>query len=689
MNRRTLKMDSLRQGLAALGVGALCCAAAYASDTVNVESDLSPMLSKSVVTSHADQNKLINVVLVLKMKDAEGATNYAQHVSTRLHPLYGHYLTPEQFGDKFGPSKADYTALVAWAKGNGLKINEESRSRTTLSVRGTMGQLERLFKTQFNNYRAPDGREFFSASIALSAPQEFSGRVESVIGLSSYNRFAPLAQVYRKLSEAPSANGVSTDTAGGTGPGGAYSPADLRAAYNIPTNLSIPSKTETVAVFEQGGFFQSDVDVFLKQNHLPSVPVTVRGVNGFGGGVNDPGVELEAVLDIDAAIGFNWALKQVQVYEDGDDPFSVALIDALAAMANDQTAQIISISYGLDEVQQGAAQVKAEGPLFQQLAAQGQTVFVSSGDQGAYGRTGGFTSPVTYNAPDPGSQPFITSVGGTSLYTGPNEAYGSEEVWNNLGAGFGATGGGVSSIWKIPSWQLNSGGVSVAKANGGSSKMRNVPDVAAVASPLTGFAVYSAINGGWIQIGGTSLSSPLWAGYASILDSTQRALGLGQMGFFNPTLYSLAQSTNGLYDTADGSNGNANLFGGKPGYSAGFGYDNCTGWGSMFGPLFLYRYLANPSTTGTVPAMPRGLNAAATRTTVTVDWTAVPTANGYIAIIGSSSFFGVVPVTDDVTRGTKAVLRGLTPNTTYAILLAALNQAGSSSFNQVFITTAK
>jgi kumamolisin len=112
-----------------------------------------------------------------------------QHVSTRLHPLYGRYLTPEQFGDRFGPSKTDYSALVEWAKANGLKINEQSRSRTTLSVRRTAGQFERLFKTQINNFRGPDGREFFSASIAPTAPEALSGRAESVIGLSSYNRF--------------------------------------------------------------------------------------------------------------------------------------------------------------------------------------------------------------------------------------------------------------------------------------------------------------------------------------------------------------------------------------------------------------------------------------------------------------------------------------------------------------------
>ena len=505
-----------------------------------------------------------------------------------------------------------------------------------------------------------------------------------MIGLSNYNRFAPLAKVYRKLSETPG-TGIQTDTAGGTGPGGAFSPADLRAAYQIPTKLSIPSKTETLAVFEQGGFDQNDVNTFLAQNHLPSVPVAVRKVNGYGGGINDPNVELEAVLDIDAAIGFNSALKEVQVYEDGDDPFGVALLDALAAMANDGTAQVISISYGLDEVQQGTAQVKAEAPLFRQLAAQGQTVFVSSGDQGAYGRTGAPGAGI-YNAPDPGSQPFVTSVGGTALSTLPNQQYGTEEVWNNLSPyGGGATGGGVSSVWKIPSWQLDSNGVSVAKANGGSSTMRNVPDVAAVASPYTGFAVYSAINGGWLQVGGTSLSAPLWAGYASVLDSAKRALGLGKVGFFNPFVYSFFKQgpSTAINDIFNGSNGNLSVYG-LPGYTAGIGYDNCTGWGSMSGDNFTIDYLFTPSIKGQPPAMPRGLSATATRTSITVQWTPVLNANGYIAVAALQYASSI-----DVTQRTKAVLGGLTPGTTYQVFVVALNKAGASQYynDSIFVTT--
>ena len=120
---------------------------------------------------------------------------------------------------------------------------------------------------------------------------------------------------------------VATETAGGTGPGGAYAASDLRTVYKIPEFGDVVP--QTVAVFEQGGFYQTDVEKYLERMELPNRPVKVVNVDGYNGSVNDPGVELEAVLDIDMVIGINPAVKEVLVYEDGTDAFGVALIDAL------------------------------------------------------------------------------------------------------------------------------------------------------------------------------------------------------------------------------------------------------------------------------------------------------------------------------------------------------------------------
>jgi subtilase family serine protease len=338
--------------------------------------DFSPLVARSTIISHTDSAKEISVIFVLPLSDADGAADFAQRVNTPKDNLFGKYLTPNEFAATYGANEIDYQTLESWAKTNGLKVSQRSISRTTLTIRGTVAQFEALFNTRINNYRSPDGTEFYSASSKPTIPRSISAKLIGVVGLSSAAHFAPLAKVFRTLSEAPVEKPV-TDTAGGTGPGGAYSAADLRTAYNIPPHLGADTP-QTVAVFEQGGFDPKDVQKYLATNKLPSVPVKARNVNGYGGGVNDPGVELEAVLDIDMVIGINPAVKEVLVYEDGDDPFGVALIDALVDVAGDNLAQTLSISYGTDESIQGNAQIAAEGQVLVQLAAQGQTVLVSS-----------------------------------------------------------------------------------------------------------------------------------------------------------------------------------------------------------------------------------------------------------------------------------------------------------------------
>jgi subtilase family serine protease len=424
-NKRTV-IGKFQQGsmlsLAVLGAVKLMGVSALA-ENIEINSDLPPALSKSVTISHAEPSKVMNMVFVLGLKDPKGAAEFARRVSTPDDSLYGKFLNPEQFGAAYGPSDSDYEAVKTWVTQHGLSLNEISRSHTTLSVRGTVAQFQTLFGNSIENYRGPDGRTFFSASTAPNIPAEIATRLSGVVGLSNYAGFVPM--VVRKPAQAvPAENKIRTDSAGGSGPGGAYSAADLRTAYSIPAHLS-PQKTQTVALFEQGGFAMSDIKKYETQNGLPNVPVTVHKVNGYGGGINDLNVELEAVLDIDMVIGINPNVQEVQVYEDGDDPFGVALLDALTAMANDNAAQTISISYGTDEAIQGTTQMAAEGVLFQQLAAQGQTVFVSAGDQGAYGRSGN-----GLNVSDPGSQPYVTSVGGTTLYTGPGSVYSTEQTWN-------------------------------------------------------------------------------------------------------------------------------------------------------------------------------------------------------------------------------------------------------------------
>jgi subtilase family serine protease len=668
-------------GLAALTAGTLSCSNASAAN-IKIASDLPQALSNSVAISHVDSTKAMNIVFVLQSKNPLGAAEFARRVSSPDDPLYGKFLSAEQFGEAYGPSDAAYSALETWVKKNGLIVNEPSRSRTTLSVHGSATQFEAMFGTRINTYRGPDGRSFFSAESEPALPVEVAASIKGIVGLSSYTQHVPLFVRKPTQSSVAALPVMHPESAGGSGPGGAYNARDLRMAYDIPTQLR-QGNLETIAVFEQGGFDPLDIVQYETANRLGATPVKVRNVNGYGGAIDDPNVELEAVLDIDMVIGINPAVKQVLVYEDGDDPFGVALLDALADMANDDSAQVISISYGTDEAIQGTAQIAAEGLLFQQLAAQGQTVLVSSGDQGAYGRSG-----TGLKVSDPGAQPYVTSVGGTSLYTGPGGVYEAEEVWNLLGAGLGATGGGVSSYWSIPSYQsrtlyplpppifaASAAAVSVATANGGSATMRNIPDVAAVADPLTGVAVYSALNGGWIQIGGTSASAPIWAGYFSIINSARQKIGLPNLGFANPYLYYLALTSISFVDIRDGSNGNASLYG-IPGYSAGRGFDNCTGWGSMMGENLAFHSLTQHLVIyGNKPTAPKGLSGIPSTTTADVSWSASTGATGYII---QTTRLDTGTVTNYVSKSPQIVLTGLTSQKSYFIDVYSVNSNGAA-----------
>src|ERR1700722_9903266 len=330
---------------------------------------LSPMVAKSALLSAVDSQKQISVILSLSLSDGKGAAEFVERVSNPKDPLYRQYLTPAEFAERYGANADDYAALKAWATANGLTIAHESMARTFLTVRGTAAQFQILFKTALNNYRSSAGQEFYSASVEPTIPDPIATKVTGVIGLTNSVQYAPLAKVHQTFGEDPIAPEIGTDTAGGTGPGGAYAASDLRSVYKIPHFGDVAP--QTVAVFEQGGFFPSDVQKYLERMQLPDRPVKFVGVDGYNGSVNDLGIELQAVLDIDLVIGINPAVKEVLVYEDGIDPFGVALIDALDQVALDNKAEILGISYGNDEVTQGDSQLAAENTALTQLAAQG------------------------------------------------------------------------------------------------------------------------------------------------------------------------------------------------------------------------------------------------------------------------------------------------------------------------------
>jgi kumamolisin len=662
-------------------------AAADASMTryVFVRADIPPVPA-SAIRVPAAGDPIVTVDIALTLARPIDAAIYARRVSTPGDPLRGKYLTAAQFADRFGPTFADDHAVTAWAKSAGLRVHEVGAGRSLISVTGHASRLAAAFGVGFSYFKRTDGTMMRTATTAPSMPADVASKVAGVVGLSEAAQFVPLVE------RRPIGAGLNPQY-GGTGIGSGFAPSDFRTAYQIP-QPAVAGPKEVVAVYEQGGFYPSDIATFTAANHLPDVPAVVRPVNGYGGGVDNPNIELEAVLDIETLIGVNPGIKKILVYEDGDD-FSVSLLDSLSAMASDQLASVISISYGLDENIQGTTALAAEGTVLTQMAAEGQEVLVSSGDGGAYGDDPfGFYGSVT-NVEDPGSQPFVTSVGGTALYTTRTQTYAGEEAWNDLGIQLGSTGGGVSSYWALPSYQ-DLPNVSTTHSafyhNGGSDTFRNEPDLAADASPVTGASIYSGMNGGWLVVGGTSLSAPMWAGIVSLYDQLQQIAGVGHVGFFNPAFYNYAGSyaaINGIFnDVRDGSNGNPNEYR-APGFSAGFGWDNVSGIGSMAtGAGMFSGLLYNAIGTTAPPATPTHLVGTVSGTTATIHWAPSAGATGYM--VYAIDPYNHAYVTEVPTTGTVATVTGLTTKNVYYVFeVDALSPTGQAISSALYLEFGK
>lgn len=504
----------------------------------------------------------MRVIVTLPLRDEEAARRYGAAISDPGSPLYGQYLTPAQFGARFGADRAAYEALRRWGHDMGLSVGPRRDSRAEISFGGTAGQFAALFGTHFLSFPNDHGGGYTVANPPL-LPAALQGRVDAVVGLSSGGRrgLLPLHVIRH------------TDVGSGIN-GSGYAPADLWIAYNNPRQLHA-RQTEVVALFEQAGFRRSDFLQYTENYNLGIVSTKQISVNGSPvGELND--AETEVDLDLDMLAAGNPSIKDILIYEDSynHDSFQVALLDTINQVAQDAMASVFSISYGQDEAIQGQSAVLAEGKALLQLQTQGVTVLASAGDYGAGGDSG-----IGLNVLDPGAQPLLTSVGGTDLTTDANtQNYISEVVWNNGG---GATGGGASMYWKIPKWQIVNG-VSVAAPNGGSSTNRNVPDVAALADGVNSpVSVYCADDGGYIGVGGTSVSAPVWASWITIFNADRLPHNKPRVGFANPLLYAVAEHHPVLFHDITLGNNIWTAIGETQGYTAGPGYDNTTGWGSI------------------------------------------------------------------------------------------------------------
>jgi hypothetical protein len=486
--------------------------------------------------------------------------NFLQQLYTQGSPLYHHYLAPGQFATLYGAPSSVVAQVRSVLASYGMSVGPVSANGLLLPVQTTIGTAESVFGVSIAQVRLADGRLAFVNTTTPSVPSSIEPYVQGVVGLDTAAVPQPRATtcISKCPAQEPAPNqnppcnlaptvAISNQAyLTGDSPTNApdYPTDQLFIHYGF-SSLVYPNGTlaaeeglgQTVALFELSTFSQTDVSQYaacfgvpqLLPNSTPeltTIPVD-GGTNAFS---------VEADLDVELLMSLV-PYAAIDVYEAPQTP--VAVIDEYNQIVQDDTASVISTSYGLCESDLDQATIAAENLAFEQAAAQGQTVLAASGDSGSEDCATSGLNNTQLAVDDPSSQPFVTGVGGTSYndYSLPA----TEVVWNDK---YGAGGGGISSIWQMPAWQqgfgvINSYSTGATCGASPGNDCREVPDVSANADPAHGYVIYS--QGQWTVIGGTSAAAPLWA--ALIAYQNQACAGNNDppTGFANPRLYALAE----------------------------------------------------------------------------------------------------------------------------------------------------
>ena len=457
-----------------------------------------------------------------------------------------------EFAARHGAAPADIGLVTSTLTTLGAEIVSVDAAGRRVRVAGTVSGLSRIFGTILDQVTSagPDGRlvTHRHRSGGLSVPVALDGVVVAVLGLDDRPQSRPH---FRTSSTAAAAT--------------TYTPPQLGTIYGFPSGAD--ARGQTIAIIELGGgYAQTDLDTYFTGLAITGVTVRSIGVDGAsnGGGQDPNGADGEVLLDIEVVGALAPAADIVVYFAPNTD---AGFLDAISAATHaTPTPTAMSISWGQSEDQWTAQARTALDQSLLDAVALGVTVTVAAGDNGSSDGATDATNHVDF----PASSPYALACGGTSLTANPATGVVSQEtVWND-GAGGGATGGGVSDVFAIPSWQQHAGVPTIAGTSG-----RGVPDVAADADPQTGYQV--RVDGNNLVIGGTSAVAPLWAALvARLAQASGRKLGLLQ-----PVLYAATAVTGthtGFRDITTGNNG---------AYSAATGWDPCTGLGVPQGDALL------------------------------------------------------------------------------------------------------
>jgi hypothetical protein len=560
-------------GLAVWGSSMGAVAQPAPGDAVTAAGSSSMVALHPAVTLHTgdkvvgplDFSQPMHVVVPLKLRNEQQLDQYIAHPGFRP-------LTSGQFRMLYAPTAQQAQAVADYLTKAGFTHVKIARGNALVEADGRADTAQAAFHTSFVHVKTHDGRDAFANSSAVQIPASLQDVVHAVLGVQNVHIAHTFARPYDPIAEhAMAMHPEATGTVVG------HEPSDYPVIYGASSMAAVTSLA--VGSISSGPMSKVLSDL---QSVDPGVTVSLRGDTTVGNGSGTNTGDGEWDLDSQDLIAFT-GVKQYYFYV-SNSTIDADLQTDIAQVVSDNLVKAIDYSLGECETDAENDGVAASmDTTFKQAVAQGQTFFVAAGDAGADECGNGENLPAW-----PASSQYVTAVGGTELYTSPNTTWQNEVVWNDLAAGGGATGGSPSRFEPIPSWQQGVSGVV-------DPNYRGVPDIAFEGSPASG-ALITVDGQADEQWGGTSLAAPLAAGmWARVLQADGTSVG-----FASPVIYNMAQLSHANYavafhDVTSGNNGLDNS-----GFTADFGWDYASGWGSIIANQFASLVAASGSTSPTV-----------------------------------------------------------------------------------------
>lgn len=590
------------------------------AQTVKMSGTITSRVSAMTTVGHLDPLKQLTLDVRFALRNRAELQHLLAAQITPGSPGYHQWITPQEFDRRFGANERDFASVKKWLGANRFQIIGGSRAEGYIRFLGNVATAEHAFNTRLDDFG--DGK--FANVTEPEIPARFAGVIGDILGMQNLGYIQPAFQA-SKLKQPIELAAPKRDMEGESvpdfffppfGPSFIFGPPDFHAFYNENPLLNAgntgASSNDCIGIFASSNIFPepsqatilTDYFQFFSQytafSTIPSVTIDLSSGSDPGVGTIFPlwggAGDGEAYLDIEAAHTIAPGAPITLYVVDFKRNFD-AFFDGVTAMTRENKCSVLSFSSILCHWPTSYL-VNTLGDLFLRAQANGQSVFVASGDAGSDTCGAGFP-----NVNELAANPFVTAVGGTEAVVPPFDdngfatGYSYESAWEH-------GGGGISALFKKPWWQVGVPGTS-------NDHFRDLPDVAALSGEPGMLEAWDSRDAKgkpspvpvYGRIGGTSLSAPLWAGFARVLQS---ANGGKRLGSLNPIIWKLGQQgseASGFHDITSGSNTTTRVNRielSVPGYSAAPGYDMVTGWGSIDANAFVPAYVnaeAPPPTT--------------------------------------------------------------------------------------------